>query len=78
MNIDKMNQSENGTDMHIIGNVSNGSDENSYKLIKRTGTFKGKTDSKGIAWLIVGTDSGYEGLTSLYYSSIKASFDPVN
>jgi hypothetical protein len=52
--------------------VGNGSEEYGYKMVKRTGEFKAKTDSKGKIWLIVGTDSGFEATTALYYSSIKA------
>ena len=36
--------------------------------------FNGKTDAKGEVWVIIGTDSGYEAETTLYYTSIKATF----
>jgi hypothetical protein len=29
-----------------------------------------RTDSRGSMWLLVGTDSGFEGLTGLYVESI--------
>ena len=35
--------------------------------------FEATTDSEGKLWLIAGTDSGFEGLTQLYYSEISAS-----
>ncbi len=73
MNINKMNQSESGTDMKVIGNISNGLEEYKYKIVKRTGTIKAKTDAKGNIWLIVGTDSGFEGITSLYFTTIKTN-----
>ena len=47
-----------------------------YQLIKRTNSqtpFSAKANDKGELWLIVGTDSGFEGLTTLYYTQIKAS-----
>lgn len=29
------------------------------------------TDSQGSAWVIVGTDSGFEGATTVFYDSIE-------
>ncbi|MXY74268.1 MAG: hypothetical protein F4Y83_04980 [Acidimicrobiia bacterium] len=36
-----------------------------------------EADSAGSAWLIVGTDSGFEGLTRLYYDRITYTLTPV-
>ena len=33
-----------------------------------------ETNSEGEAWLMIATDSGFEGVTTLYYKSIKISF----
>jgi hypothetical protein len=33
------------------------------------------TNSKGEFWLIIATDSGFEGKTSLYYKSINIEID---
>jgi hypothetical protein len=35
-----------------------------------------QVDDQGGAWLIAGTDSGYEGRTSLFYTRITATFTP--
>lgn len=79
MNINKINQSNSGEDMKVIGNIANGVTDNTYTQIQRSGQFKGKTDSKGAVWLIIGTDSGYEGVTTLYYTRVKATFaEPGN
>jgi hypothetical protein len=78
MNIKKTNQTQSGEDMAAIGNIGNGTDKFTYKLIQRSGEFKGKTDAKGEVWLIVGTDSGFEGLTALYYTNVKATFTASN
>ena len=75
MNIKKINQGQNGDEMRVIGNIANGTQKADYKLIQRTGEFKGKTNSKGEVWIIIGTDSGYEAETTLYYTSIKATFN---
>jgi hypothetical protein len=73
MNISKITQSQSGTDMKVIGDVGNGTEKTEYKLLKKTGEFVGKTDGKGETWVIVGTDSGFEGTTTLYYTGIKAT-----
>ena len=35
------------------------------------------TDAEGRAWLIVGTDSGFEGLSALYYARISYTLSIV-
>lgn len=72
MNIEKINQCcTDGRDMVVIGNVANGESEYVYKMLERTGEFITTTDKDGKLWIIIGTDSGYEGKTTLYYSDIK-------
>lgn len=78
MNIDKIQQCcTDGTDMVVIGDVANGTNDNVYTSIGRTGSFSAKTDYQGVLWLIVGTDSGYEGRTTLYYTSIEVVFEEI-
>lgn len=36
-----------------------------------------EADTAGNAWLIVGADSGFEGLTRLYYDRITYTLTPV-
>ena len=36
----------------------------------------GKADDDGTLWLILGTDSGFEGLTTLYYDEITVVLEP--
>jgi hypothetical protein len=72
MNIDKGNQSD-GIAMKLIGNFANGSNAADYKL-KRMSTSSPvsiQSNANGELWLIVGTDSGFEGKTTIYYNSIK-------
>ncbi len=78
MNIDKIQQCcTDGNDMVVIGNVANGTEEYIYTLIERTGTFSAMTDERGVLWLIIGTDSGYEGRTTLYYSDIEVILEAI-
>jgi hypothetical protein len=34
-------------------------------------------DSNGRVWLLVGSDSGFESITSLYYTQVLATFEPI-
>lgn len=76
INLDKGNQATGGKDATLIGNIGAGDDVTSYKLITRSNAdapLTVRTNSQGELWLVVGTDSGYEGLTTLYYSTIKVT-----
>lgn len=76
LNLDKGNQLEGGKDLVAIGNLANGKDVEEYALIQRSNTgepFTVKTDAKGEVWLIIGTDSGFEGNQSIYYNRIKVT-----
>lgn len=73
MNIDKSNQSQSGEDMVVIGDFSNDTDQNVYtlKTVGNESHFGVETDENGNLWLIIGTDSGFEATTIIYYNSIK-------
>jgi len=77
LNIDKGYQNDNGKDAILVGNVGVDDDEtDGYKLITRSNAdkpFVARSNANGELWLLVGTDSGFEGLTTLYYSSIRVS-----
>jgi hypothetical protein len=74
MNITKVNLSKNSDDMAFIGNIANGTNQYIYKIIQRNGEYKAITNSKGEAWLIIGTNSAYAGLTSIYFTAAKVTF----
>ena len=74
INIDKGNQSQGGNNMVVSGTVGIEGEEFEYRLINRDNQSEPvviETDGSGEAWAIVGTDSGFEGPTTLYYTSIK-------
>ena len=75
MNIDKGLQSKGGSDMKVIGDFANGTPLFTYKLkvLKTTDPISVKSNSDGEFWIIVGTDSGYESVTTIYYNSIKVN-----
>ena len=74
MNIDKGNQSRGGADMVVIGDVAHSEvsgSEHRLKTLDNAGQpLSVESDGDGRAWLIVGTDSGFEGLTAIYYARI--------
>nr|MBV6629445.1 hypothetical protein [Oceanococcus sp. HetDA_MAG_MS8] len=82
VNVDKGNQAESGSEAIVIGDLA-GSRQNctrgSYEvknLSSAPQTFNFTTDVDGDAWLIVGTDSGFEGETRVYYTEVLVDFQP--
>ena len=73
LNIDKDNQSQSGEDMVVIGNFANGTDENVYtlKTLSNSTPFRATASDDGTLWLLVGTESGFEGTTTIYYNNIE-------
>jgi hypothetical protein len=82
MNIDKSDQAGSGEDAFVIGHVGTSHEDChawSWELVTLTsaGEYRVTTDATGALWLIVGTDSGFEGRTELYYTRIQALFERV-
>lgn len=79
MNIDHGNQSQDGADMYNIGTIGVARNTTQYTLISRNNKsrlFTITTDTNGEVWVIIGTDSGYESRTELYYNKITITFNP--
>lgn len=83
LNLDKGQQSESGSNAKVIGHVAtSGADCDGGKFAEKTvqttttERIPVYSNAQGQAWLFVGTDSGYEGLTSLYYTSIEIALEP--
>lgn len=72
MNLDKSNQANSGNDMKVIGDFSNDTNLNEYtfKQLQCNDCMTVKSDLDGILWVILGTDSGFESTTTIYYNSI--------
>jgi hypothetical protein len=74
MNINKGNQSQGGDQMKVLGTIGIEGEDFIYELIQRDNIqqpLNVKTDSSGNLWIIIGTDSGFEGVTTLYYNAVK-------
>ncbi len=75
MNIDKGGQSQGGDDMIVLGDFSNDTDQQVYTLKNVTNSeqeFSVMPNDAGELWIIVGTDSGFEGTTTIFYNSVRA------
>ena len=86
MNIDKGNQASEGEDMINLGTISNPNIDldtftgEEYALMTLTSegrSFDVVSDAQGKVWLIAGTDSGFEGPTSVYYDKISIRMSEV-
>ncbi len=77
MNIDKGNQSQPGVAMDTIGHV--GVEDTTTVWAEKINhnidhPFYFTTDNTGSAWIIIGTDSGFESKTELFYSRVTVDF----
>jgi hypothetical protein len=78
MNIDKGIQRQDGEDMIFIGDVATDESASGFVIISRSNSSNAyrtplvvRSNSKGEIWLIVGTDSAFEGTTTLFYTKIN-------
>lgn len=83
ISIDKGQQVTGGRDAGAIGHIGNGraceDDGRPYVFLHRVYHHPEAVTSRpdGKLWILVGTDSGYEGLTQLYYYSIQVTLRPL-
>lgn len=80
MNIDKGNQSIPGMDMDTIGHVGVSDTTTVYTLKTNDNIehpFVFTSDPSGEGWFILGTDSGFEAQTSLYFTTITVEFSEI-
>ena len=77
MNIDKGIQSNGGSDMVVVGDFSNDTNQNEYTLknLEANDILTVSTNSSGELWLVIGTDSGFEATTTIYYNLIEVNLE---
>ncbi len=80
MNVDKGNQSSGGRNAAVLGDAAGSADCGTgipqWELKEVSGgTVEVTADAEGSIWLFIGTDSGFEGGTSLYYTRVRAQLD---
>jgi len=84
LNVAKGNQSQDGTHSKVQGNIAvkdlpcDGSKYQSKTLTSTaSSSVQFTTQSDGSIWIFTGTDSGYEGKTTLYYQKIELELKPL-
>ena len=80
LNVDKGSQNDDGKHALRIGDVSKvvSDDFDTYeikRLDNQDQPLRATSDSAGTLWLFVGTDSGFEGQTTLYYTLISVTIE---
>jgi hypothetical protein len=80
LNIDKGNQKNSGTNAITLGDIAIPASSLNYSIITRNNAsptsepFIAQSNSAGELWLIVGTDSGFEGTTRVFYTKVDVLF----
>lgn len=86
LSVDKGNQSQGGENAVVLGNIANSkdcSDENAeeweLKDLEMTeeNAIEVTADENGRVWFFFGTDSGFEGRTSLFYSRVNVFIESI-
>jgi hypothetical protein len=78
LNVDKGAQSEGGKNAIVVGNAAKLDNDEfdvyEFKVLSnRKKPLKIKSDADGKLWVFIGTDSGFEGKTVLYYTNVKVT-----
>lgn len=82
LNVDKGIQSNDGTDAIVLGHIGVDTpiSRPAYRLKTLENSEKAftlRTDETGEAWLLIATDSGFEGATRIYVVSASFRFTPA-
>lgn len=86
VSLDKGNQVMGGTDMSAAGNLANGLpcedvplEDPPYVSLRREHLhpYPIRSSKAGFLWLGMGTDSGFEGRTAVYFQSLSVLLSPV-
>ena len=84
LNFDFGNQSQSGDRALVVGDMANSQEcitaDGEWEL--KTGStrgipFRARTDAAGRLWVVAGTDSAFEGLTEVYYTSLRVRLQPL-
>lgn len=76
LNINKGSQSQSGTDMAVVGTLAKEETTRpgEYEFNEIETKVIARTDETGTAYLVIGTDSGFEGVTAYYLDDISVSW----
>ena len=76
LNVDIGHQSNPGDDALVLGNIATSvtdchNERYEVKALETHSPLITRSDEGGTIWILVGTDSGFEGITSLYYTGVS-------
>jgi hypothetical protein len=85
IDLDKGNQALDGKDMILIGTFGVDTQDSIYRLKTlpylpneetqtKLANFRVTTNNKGEAWVVLGTDSGYESTSTIIYTNLSVTF----
>jgi hypothetical protein len=83
LNVDKGDQAAGGTAAVVLGTIENSRPCDvanrrwELKSLASDAAVQIATDDSEAAWILFGTDSGFEGTTTLYYTQIRIDLTPV-
>lgn len=77
LNVDKGNQAQSGKDVQTIGTIQKEETllPGKYEMNRYTASAEAAADKDGNVYLLIGTDSGFEGTTSYYISEVSLSWE---
>ena len=83
LNLDKGNQSTGGADLKVVGDIANtlpcATSNPPYQAKTLTlSRFAVTSSADGKVFAVLGTDSGFEGVTTLFYDSVSITLTPAN
>ena len=84
LNLDKGNQSNGGADLKVVGDISNtlpcvtGNPAPYQAKTLTLSAFPVTSSAEGTVFAILGTDSGFEGITTLFYDRVSLTLTPAN
>lgn len=79
MNIDHGSQSNSGTDMEVVGNAEKPEDQTDDRYILKPFQYSTEviSDTHGKLYLIIGLDSGFEGVMEFYVDNVHLTLTPT-
>lgn len=80
LNLDKGNQAEGGKDMAVLGDIAKTDDKypGDYVFKSYKTTAEAVAGEDGSVYLIIGTDSGFEGMTDYYLDNVTVRMQKSN
>lgn len=82
MNIQKGAQSEGGANASVLGHIGTDAGECDapawgVRRLESQQPLEVATGPEGVLWLLIGTDSGFEGRSEIYFTRMRARFRPM-